>query len=401
MSTIISRREKQLLASLFFLFGVGIMATSPRTPEIKANLHLNNGTFGTFLSLGAIGSLLALIFMGDVVHKYGVRPVLIGSTIGMYGSIALVPHFHTGWIWLIDNFVIGFVLSCFHISINAQAIHRQEQSGQVLIPVFHGMWSSGALTTAIIAVVITGRVSLAIHIDTLMALCLGISLYAIHALRPTLMGPAPYDDEHPKTSLKSVLGAFTFQPVVIFAMLMALQLEFANNDWATIYSTESLGMGASISILTYLIFVIAMISVRFTVPKLFAIRPERFWMRWNPIIGGIGFIFFMLVGISVSHHNKVEGFVITLIAFAMGGLGCSFIVPGLFAIAARRSSLPGGVVVALLGVSNTVLTFIMKVVIAWVAQAVNLTAALMIPAVMLMATSTVAHLGSDKKLVKE
>ena len=109
----------------------------------------------------------------------------------------------------------------------------------------------------------------------------------------------------------------------------------------------------------------------------------------------------MLLGISLSHHNKTEGFIVTLIAFAMGGLGCSFIVPGLFAIAARRSTLPGGVVVALLGVSNTVLTFLMKVVIAWVAQAVNLTAALMIPAVMLILTSTVAHLGSEKTLVKE
>ena len=73
----ISREEAFFTKALFFLFGVGVMMIAPRTPDMKANLHVNNGTMGTLISIGTIGAFGALVYMGQIVHRFGTRPVLI------------------------------------------------------------------------------------------------------------------------------------------------------------------------------------------------------------------------------------------------------------------------------------------------------------------------------------
>jgi len=55
------------------------------------------------------------------------------------------------------------------------------------------------------------------------------------------------------------------------------------------------------------------------------------------------------------------------------------------------------VVVAQLGLTQTIATFLAKVVISWVAQATSVTVALMIPALMLIATTKFANLGKESK----
>jgi hypothetical protein len=73
------------------------------------------------------------------------------------------------------------------------------------------------------------------------------------------------------------------------------------------------------------------------------------------------------------------------------------LAPTLFAISFRQSTLPSSVVVAQIGLSQTISTFLAKVAIAWVAQATSVTVALMIPALMLLATAKFSHLGKATK----
>ena len=59
--TPISKNVRFNLSQIFFLFGLGMMVTAARTPEIKANVGLDNATFGTFMTLGLLGSMAALL----------------------------------------------------------------------------------------------------------------------------------------------------------------------------------------------------------------------------------------------------------------------------------------------------------------------------------------------------
>jgi MFS family permease len=397
--TPISKSVRFNLSQIFLLFGLGMMVTAARTPEIKANVGLDNATFGTFMTLGLLGSMAALLWMGDVVHKIGVHKVMLGAITVLYGGLAIVPHLHNGYIWLCINILVGFAISSFHISINAQAIHLQEQSGELLIPRLHGLWMVGSLSTSVIAILVTSRLSLSWHVDILVALVWLFSARAVTSLRPVLMGATPLADESKFSALyaiKQLPAAVRWMPWLAFGMMMAAQIEVAANDWTTIFAKEELGFSATIAIVPYLLFMISMIAIRFTVQRLFSVRPERYWLRRTPVVGGIGFIIFLQLSTGLSANHKGLGLLFGSLAFISAGLGCSYIVPGFFAIAARKSSQPGSVVIAQMSLINVFLTFLGKMVIAWVAGATSIGTALMIPGVMLIATTLSAHLGASE-----
>lgn len=67
------------------------MSLAPRTPDLKANLAINNGTFGTLLSAASIGSIIMLLIGGQIVHTIGAKRALqIGSTIIAVSFLVLV-----------------------------------------------------------------------------------------------------------------------------------------------------------------------------------------------------------------------------------------------------------------------------------------------------------------------
>ncbi len=394
----LGRGEKTHLNLLFFLFGVGIMAVAPRNPEIKHNLGIDNGTFGTLLSLGGAGSVISLLFGGHVVHRLGPRPVLVVASTVMYSCLAVMPHLHTAWLFLVINILAGLALSSYHVSINGQALYRQEGTGLVLIPRLHGLWSLGAVTTAIFAFFITSHVSLAWHIDVMMAVIWLATQFSIWQLRDNFFAGSEERDAPSPLHLKSLIAAFGFERLITFGLLGALMIEFATNDWATIFAREQIGMSPALSILPYILFVLSMISVRFTIHKLLFIKPERFWMRVFPIYGGITFIALELFGTHLAHTHKNLGFAVLLLGFIAGGIGCSHLAPTFFGIAGRKSDLPGSVVVGQLGFVNTILIAFIKIGISWVAQATSVLFALIIPGLMLITVASVSRLGRDKVL---
>ena len=77
------------------------MSWVPRLPEIKDHLGVNDGQFGTLLSTGAIGALIALLTMGHAVNHWGTsRVIKIGFTANLIGFVA-VPHVHNLFIFMI------------------------------------------------------------------------------------------------------------------------------------------------------------------------------------------------------------------------------------------------------------------------------------------------------------
>jgi MFS family permease len=155
------------------------MSTATRFPEIRDQLNINNGTFGTYLSLGAIGGVISFILVGHIVHSVGVKPIVFVAATGLFVSLGLVPHIQNPIIWLIVNILIAFFWVTFHIANNAQAIHRQEEVGELILPKLHGLWSLGALITSLLAIAITPYVTLAWHIDVVVIVMWALTMYGI------------------------------------------------------------------------------------------------------------------------------------------------------------------------------------------------------------------------------
>jgi MFS family permease len=397
LKTTFSKQERSALNLLFWPFGIGAMSTATRFPEIRDQLNINNGTFGTYLSLGAIGGVIAFILVGHLVHSVGVKPIVFFAATGLFVSLGLVPHIQNPIIWLVVNILIAFFWVSFHIANNAQAIHRQEEVGELILPKLHGLWSLGALITSILAIVITPYVTLAWHIDVVVSIMWALTMVGIIKSTPYFIKKNEEADSFPNLSPIGIAKTLRFQPVIVLAMVLAMQTEFSTQDWSAIYVKDTLKMSASTSIWGYAVFISAMIILRFNAKAMAAKWSERELLTKLPILGGVGFAVCISLGTWLSDTNRILGFIVALVGFALAGFGSSILAPTIFAISFRKTSLPSSVVVAQLGLTQTIATFLAKVVISWVAQATSVTVALMIPAAMLIATTRFANLGKESK----
>jgi len=375
--------SRKALAALFFIFGFGIIAWIPRLPEIKANLHLNNGQFGTIISLGAVGSIFSLLTTGHLVHRFGSRKALITSGTLLFGSISLIGHMTSVWQFVVVNIAFGAGVSAFNISVNTQAFHEQESDGANLIPRMHGTWSAGALSTVILSGFLAGRVPLAVHLDVVAALGYGAILLLVQKFKSSFM---PGNEETDSTfSIRSPFASFHVNWIIAVGLVGAVGLEQATGDWITVFSKQELHMGVGISTVPYLLFVVAMIAGRLSVHRLAKYVSLDRLVRIFPMVGGAAFIIAANLGVLVGKRHAMLGFSIVVLGTFIAGLGLSFLAPTFVDAANRLTSVPGGIVLGQLSLVNTFAIFFLKAIIAWTAQVTSIAVALIIPSLLLIA----------------
>lgn len=371
--------EKRYLSLLFFIFGFGIMAWVPRFPDVKENLGLSNGAFGSIITTGAIGAFTGLLTAGHIVHKVGVKKVFISATILMYLSFALIVQVHAPAIFILFNILIGFGITCNHVALNTQGFHIQERSGDNIITSTAGFWSAGALITALLSGVVVNFASLALHIGLVALFSCVSSLYIAYRLDSALV-PA---NEHPETDyrVRDIFTSFHLDWPISLGLASAVYLEFAIGDWGTIFTKERLQVSATLSTLPYIIFTVFMIAGRLSIHKIPATYPLHRLARYSTLLSGIGFMVMISIATHLPKSAQWTSYLLFLIGFSLAGIGSAILGPSFTAAANRRSPNPSAVVIGQLGVTNNVLTTLLKWLVAGVIGATgSIALALMIPA---------------------
>jgi MFS family permease len=390
MNAIKPSTEFKLLQALFGVYAMLIMAWIPRFPEVKANLGLSNGQFGTLISTGSFGAVASLFLTGHMVHKFGVKRVILTNIWIMGLAYFFIVRTESSGIFLICNIAIGWATSAYHISINAQSFNAMERVYGLTIARLHGMWALGTLTTAIISGLIVDYVSISWHVGSL-AVFVTLSLTAmIIRLTPVLM--KPNEDEHEHLPLRTLVTSFRVDWLISGGLLCAVFLEFATGDWSAIFAKERIGVSSSLAALPYVLFMIAMIIGRLNAGKIaIRFRVDQ-TIRLFALIGGVGFLTFLTIAVQIPAEHKAIAFAATCLAFTFAGMGSSLMAPTFYTAGNQRSSLPSAVVVGQMGVVNMIAVFILKAVVAWTAQFTgSLAIALTIPALMLIATAFFAR----------
>jgi MFS family permease len=378
-------REKKLIHILFLCFGFGIMAWIPRFPEVKSNLGLENGAFGSLMSTGSIGAFLGLLTVGHIIHEYGALRVTVTAILILFTSLSLLVHIHSSLIFLILNITFGFGITAVHVSLNSHLFHFLERSKINRVTTSAGYWSVGSLSTAIFSGLLVGRVGLALHIN-LLSVVLAITMIAIiFSLKGDLLTPNE-DSEHDYT-VKEIFTGFKIDWPVSLGMAAAIYLEFALADWGTIFTKERLDVSGSLSAAPFIVFTATMIVGRLVIERLLKSAPIDVWVKRAVLFAGIGFGLSIIVATHLPVELKWWSYALFILGFAIAGLGSSFVGPAFFAAAIRRSTLPSAVVVGQFGVVNTVLTFGIKFIVAWAIQFTgSIALAMMIPTAMILAT---------------
>ena len=392
-----STSERVRLQALPILFGLGVMSTVPRTADLKENLGLANGAFGTVLSFGAVGSLISLFVIGTLVHKLTVRKSLHLFALLTYGLMLSWPHIHNPVIFFVANMTMAFSWSGYNISILTHGLARQKQTGQSLLGLIHGGWSIGVLITTLFALWATSKLSFAVHIDLVMSLVLIASQILIYSLKDTF---AAHEDEQVpeiKINLKTVFTNMTFDKTLNLAFILGTIMEYTSNDWVTLLAHQELGFSKAHSVIPYLVFIIMMIVGRVFLNKIVRIRPERFWLIIASQVGSLGFM--ALLHLTFFLQGRVGQNVLLALfclSFACAGFGTSFMAAIMMNAGIRRNHLAASTIMARMNFSNVILAFVAKLLFAWVAQSFSILAAFTIPALMLFGVTFLNYIASPR-----
>ena len=358
------------------------MSWLPRFPEVKANLGLSNGEFGSLISTSAAGSLIALFTVGQLVHNYGAKLVMRIAVVGMAASLILLTSTHSSLVFLISNIAQAAAISAFHVSVNAQGFSYQDRNNRHVVTLLSGFWSSGALATAVVSGLIVDRISLPIHIAFLSLIVMALMLFMISAISENLVKPNL--DTNTGYKFGDLLKGFRIDALISGALFCAIFLEFSVGDWAAIFVKEDIGIKGGLHTLPYILFTFAMITGRLTIHKLFSRFTIHFLIKAASLVAGISFLTGLAVTRLIGVDHKGVSLAVLCISFTLAGLGSSFLGPSIMNLANIRSSSPSSVVIGQMGVINNIVVFIMRLVIAWTAQAVSLSFALLIPALLLL-----------------
>jgi MFS family permease len=394
-----TKKENIYLSAVFFLFGISIMSLAPRTPDLKANLGVNNGTFGTLLSMSSIGSLVMLLIGGQIVHKIGAKLSLRLGVSAVALSFITLSHTSSALIFLLTNIAAGAGISIYHIASTGHTLHRQDQVGRVILPKLHGAWAVGALSTAVIAFLIADKVSISWHITTLMITVWILTQYVITKLSNTFPAKADSDDDYQLTSLKQF--KFKINWLLSIGFFCASLMEFIVADWATLFGKEELNMPASIAALSYLIFMLGLTIGRFLIGWALTYQSERFWLKTGGFIGGASFIFLLITSTYLVEVNKNLAISLAFLGFFIAGLGSSAMSPMFFAIGGRLSAGNNAIAVAQLSFINTLIIFISKTVLAWIVQLSSITVALCLTGLAMMSLFYFSKIGSTERVLRK
>lgn len=395
-SSVFSKVERKYLSSIFFLFGFSIMSLAPRTPDVKANLSINNGAFGSLLSSASLGSIVMLLIGGQIIHTIGAKKGLrIGSSIISLSFITLV-HTKSPFIFLLANICVGAGISIYHIASSGHTLHRQDQVGKPIIPKLHGFWAIGAMTTSAVAFLISNFVSLAWHLTTLMLFVWLATQFSVTKLSPTFPPKPNSDDEYQLTSIKQF--KFKINWLLSIGFFCSSILEFTIADWATLFGKEELGMGASVATLSYLFYLVGLIIGRFSIGWALNHQSEQFWIRTGGLVGGIGFVCALLISSEIVETSKLLAFLIAFSGFFLAGLGSSAMAPIFFSIAGRLSDGKNALAVAQLSFINTCAIYLAKTTLAWVAQLTSITFALVLTGIFMSFLIYFGRVGSNQRI---
>jgi MFS family permease len=390
-----TKRENLYLSAIFFLFGVSIMSLAPRTPDLKANLNINNGTFGTLLSSASIGSIIMLLIGGQIVHRIGAKAALrLGSTIVALSFITLV-HTRSPIVFLFVNIAAGAGISMYHIASTGHTLHRQDEVGRIILPKLYGSWGFGAMSTAALAFAISTHTTVAWHITILMITVFSLTQFVITKLTPTFPSSTDSEDAYQLTSLKQL--KFKINWFISIGFFCASIMEFAIADWATLFGKEELGMGASVATLCYLIYIFGLTVGRFSIGWALNFQSERFWIKTSGGIGGAGFIIMTLTSLVIVDTNRSLAYALAFFGFLLAGLGSSAMSAIFFSIVGRHSNGKNAIAVAQLSFVNTSMIFFAKTVLAWIVQLSSITVALCLTGLAMFTMLYFGKIGSTER----
>ncbi|MGE4404598.1 MFS transporter [Pseudomonas sp.] len=305
----------------FFMAGFGLSVWAPLVPYVRERIEMSDAVFGLLLLCIGLGSLSWMPVSGMLVARWGIRPVQLCSVALL--ALALAGMALTDSIWLLGLalFCFGGSLGVIDVIMNIQAVLVETAVGRRLMSNFHGMYSLGAISGALL---FTGLLTLGLTPEVGSFLMIGAVVLAnLGFARGFLPNRAPG-------------GGFAFVRPTTTVLLVGLMCfvvylaEGAVLDWSALYLTGTKGLEVAKGGLGYAAFALMVTIARFAGgPLLNALGTARV-IAFGGLLAAIG------IGLSLTAGH----WALALVGYGLCGLGCANVSPVLISSLSRQDGMP-------------------------------------------------------------
>jgi predicted MFS family arabinose efflux permease len=368
MGSVISctrRLEQRSTRIVFFIAGFGMAAWAPLVPFAKARAGIGDGALGLLLLCLGVGSLVTMSLAGALAARFGCRRVVIASTVPLCLVLPVLATISSPALLAVALLVFGASLGAIDVTMNIQAIIVERASGRSMMSGFHGLFSIGGIAGAACVAALLGA-----GVSPLAAtLCVVGSIVVALAVAASRLLPHGSKREGPVFALPH--GIVLFIGALCFISFLA---EGAMLDWSAVFLTSVRGVETVYGGLGYAVFSLTMSIGRLTGDRIV----QRF--------GGTGVIAFggICASAGFAFATLVPWWQMTLLGYALIGVGCSNIVPVLYTSVGRQTVMPEYVAVPAITTLGYLGILAGPAAIGFVAHAASLSAAFLILAILLL-----------------
>ncbi|MBU1305387.1 MAG: MFS transporter [Alphaproteobacteria bacterium] len=344
----------------FFLFAFALGALLSRMPDLQTHLQVTEGQLGLTLIGMSIGSLISLTISAPLIERLGARTTAMITVLGTASLYAIIPWLPSAVAVFGALFFAGLLAGALEINLNVETDRLEAQYGRRYMNRAHGSWSLGFFITALLGAGVrqTGM-SMEMHVGLAVAVVFIVGITMIAGMTTAPHRPNMHTGDTPRIAFPN-LGLLPLCMIGIAAFL----IEGAGIDWSTIYMRDA-----------------------FTTPV-------------EPFVGGLGLTLFsgFMAATRLSADPIVERFGpratattllalaalgavavasapmpwVSLVGFALMGIGCSAVYPLAVSAAAQRTDRPSSVNVAALGQVTFVVFFLAPPLLGFVAEHLNI-----------------------------
>ncbi|WP_199118738.1 MFS transporter [Pedobacter sp. ASV28] len=326
-----SKKTIRLAVSLFY-FGQGLVFASwaSRIPDLKAMLNLSDAALGSILLALPIGQLITMPLSGRLVAVFGSKRILTLATPLYALCLTNLSLATQGWQLALFLLLFGISGNLCNIALNTQAVTAEGHYGKPIMSSFHGSWSLGLFTGALV-----GLLMMNLHLPTnthfwIIAIMAWLHIFVNH--RFLLVGKAVQKDK-PKFLMKPQ-GVLVQLGIIAFCSMAA---EGAMMDWSGVYFKEIVNAPAKWVILGYASYSAMMTIGRFVGDKFIASLGRKTMLQLCGVIISTGMF------LSVAFPNLI----LATIGFMLVGLGVSVIIPMTYTIAGNNHKIPSSLAIAM------------------------------------------------------
>jgi predicted MFS family arabinose efflux permease len=350
---------------IFFVAGLAMSAWAPLVPFAKARIGADDKTLGFVLLCLGLGSIAAMPFTAALAARFGCRTMIAGAVAVLCAAIpmlALAPGFA---LLAASVFAFGAAIGTVDVTINIQAVIVERVSGRAMMSGFHGLFSVGGIAGA-------GGVSGLLWLGASPVMAAGaVSAVTLVLLLVSQAHLLPYGDAGDARWFAVPRGLVLFVGALCFICFLA---EGAMLDWSAVFLTTRRAVDPAMAGLGYAVFAGAMTASRLTGDKIvYAAGP-----RAVLITGGVCAASGMALAV------VAPWWVVSLVGFGLVGIGASNIVPVLYSALGRQSAVPLNVAVAAVTLLGYTGILSGPALIGAIAQATDLSAALLGVAALLL-----------------